>query len=187
MTTAQAHREPPMPPHFSAPRRGFCRWCGEPINEGRRYHWHAACLEQYESLFQAEMKQPHPALLERQGGCCAGCGELLVVQTIRKWTYWGLHLGEWGDFWRYRWVEEELPWQDDHIVALADALPHADDLWWAFRLTNRQALCLTCHQAKTAVENARRARWRAGRREEASPQARLLLRTPSTGESHATL
>jgi len=74
--------------------------------------------------------QRHQAVLEASGHRCGICGKPL----------------------------EE--WEDDHIIPLVDALPHADDPLWAWRLGNRQALCPDCHRAKTAREAARRARWR---------------------------
>ncbi|MCB2188833.1 MAG: HNH endonuclease [Deltaproteobacteria bacterium] len=160
------HRTLPMPPSFEVPpTTGICRWCGKPVHEPRRWRWHSACLKIYEDLL-LELSQPNYHLLERQNGCCAGCGYPLVVMT--RYRHW------WPVKWIYCWREEELPWQDDHIIALVDALPHADDPWWQWRLSNRQALCPPCHRAKTAAENTRRAAWRKAWKDQVAEQGKLF-------------
>jgi 5-methylcytosine-specific restriction endonuclease McrA len=157
----QAHRKPPLPVRQGVPR-GTCRWCGKPVNEPRRYFWHKACLDEYEGILD-ELAQPHSALWERQGGRCAICGlPLWAMSTVRN---------RWDHRWHGRPYQTKLPkrkkwrvvdvgWNDDHIIPLVDALPHADDPLWAWRLSNRQAVCIGCHKAKTAAEATRRAVWR---------------------------
>jgi 5-methylcytosine-specific restriction endonuclease McrA len=130
------------------------------VNEGRRYYWHKACLDEYEGILH-ELVQPNHELLERQDYKCAICGMTLWCMSRIPSMYLSCdgqilyhHLE------RPRWEHEVLPWQDDHIWPLADVLPSADDPLWPWRLSNRQAVCVPCHIAKTVQENTRRALWR---------------------------
>ena len=139
------HREPPKPPGFDNTPRGVCRWCQKPTTEPRRYHWHAKCLEEY-LAWREELSTPNRRVIEAAGDRCQCCGtSLLVEETDRHGNYAG--------------YTREV-WNDDHIIPLIDALPHADDPWWQWRLSNRQALCPACHRAKTAREATMRAGWR---------------------------
>jgi hypothetical protein len=150
---SQAHRQPPLPVRQGVPR-GTCRWCGKPVNEGRRYYWHKACFDEYEEIL-IELSPQNLILLERQGWKCAICGEDLycMKRCPRGWAWCGKYS-------RPSWYVQIFTWQDDHVIPLADALPHADDPLWAWRLSNRQAVCKACHIAKTVQENQIRATWR---------------------------
>lgn len=158
-----SHRDLIMPPWFNRRENGTCRWCNKPVDEPRRRLWHAACFKKYDALLW-EAGQPNRAVVERAGHKCQGCGDELLYMMRTSWTCLSGHKSCVPS-----WRVECLPWQDDHIIALVDALPHADDPWWAHRFANRQALCLECHQKKTADENTRRARWRRNYKQRALP------------------
>lgn len=152
--TLAIHRRPPKPPWFHLPRRGVCRWCNKPIvNEAgkpARTFWHKACVDNYNCVFWfTRAANLIRRAAETEGGFrCAACN--LVVDVVEV----------------------------DHIIPLAEALPHVDDPWWQWRPANLQALCPSCHAAKTAAQAARWARWREGRKK-STPRQAMLFREAS--------
>ena len=119
------HRDPPLPKSFTdPPRKGYCRWCGKPVNEPRRRLWHKACLDEHRLItFQHTQ---YEALVERDGHRCAICGK---------------DGGEWNGYIHL--------FEIDHIVPLQSA-PRELHYW---TLPNLQLLCHECHVLKTTVDN----------------------------------
>ncbi len=135
------HRVPPRPPWFGTAPFGTCRWCNQPIlnpdgSPALRRHWHKACVENYNCVFyfNRSLGNVRRVALSDDGYRCACCGEAVDAVEV------------------------------DHVIPLAEALPHSDDPLWQWRPGNLQALCPACHAVKTAAQAQRWATWRAAYR-----------------------
>lgn len=77
-----AHRKPPLPASFKAPRVwGTCRWCGEPTGDQKRC-WHPACLDEYRLLNRTKLQAQH--VESRDRGICRDCGKARF--RIARWS-----------------------------------------------------------------------------------------------------
>ncbi len=65
-----AHRLVPMPEWRG---NGYCKWCGEAVNEGRRRSWHLDCVTQY--FLHSDLGKQMAFIQRRDGQGCAieGC------------------------------------------------------------------------------------------------------------------
>ena len=122
---------------------GECWWCRKPIfrRDGTpavKVRIHTECVREVFNVFDPDLGAR--AVADKSNWRCAACGA-----PLREYCEGG------------------GPWEVDHIIPLADALPHADSPWWPWRLPNLQALCRFCYLEKLERDSAcwRRRRERA--------------------------
>lgn len=147
----RTHRNPPLPFHADPSRPGWCRICGQPINErggwrmsfrrpqSTRLTWHPVCTTTY--FLWAQTSNYAAMVAFRQGGLCALTGEPIGPPAKEYVTN----------------IEV------DHVVPLFRvARDHADLPWcemirfWG--LSNLQALSRAGHLQKCAEEARERSR-----------------------------
>lgn len=76
-------------------------------------------------------------------------------------------------------------YEADHIVPLELVLPHGDDAWWPWRISNIQMLCGECHRRKTAAQRSFVAAARQAWRISPIVVGTSLPRIPPVGACHA--
>lgn len=196
-----SHRKPPLPAHYGTPRKGFCRWCAEPVLNGKGEAttgtWHPACVVAFKLIHWPAVTRA--AVFERDKGICARCGVDADLQrradreTARLW-YWlarrhfdervvrgELKVSAWGECYTLANREVEKQQNESGRTARGPAWEHdhirplveakGDLSFWA--LDNIQTLCRACHVQKGKEDNARR---RAARQQPpAQPQGVLPL------------
>ena len=169
------HRTPPV--KLIAGGKGICRLCQQEIYEptgdtlNRRRSWHTGCYQVWCIATQASYAR---WVIEERDRCiCAGCGKLAVKARQGRviaypprygWSEIAPHA--WGDYSAVYWDHD---WENDHIVALAEA-PRA---LWYWLPGNMQTLCTACHKAKTAEQAARKSRARGRKRSNGFAQPSL--------------
>jgi 5-methylcytosine-specific restriction endonuclease McrA len=126
---------PYKPPRLPATLSGICQLCRKPIfkRDGTLavdHRLHGDCGWEAFAIFDPDIARGR--VWERANGRCAACGKSIAV-----------------------YYEDEGPWEMDYIISPADALPHADDPWWLWRLTNLRALCHACHLQKSHEQATR--------------------------------
>ena len=92
-----SHRRPKMPKSFSNPVRGQCRWCSEPVLDGkgkqvnRQRCWHPECAKIYRiACFSGDQRS---AVFGRDKGICARCGldtakQALIIHETNRLDAW---------------------------------------------------------------------------------------------------
>ena len=109
-------------------RKGYCRWCGLPVMDKRRFLWDQDCNQQY-GMVLGSPPTPSPWIKAR----CAECGDR--PESRRGW-----------------WVLARL--DIDHIYPIHQARETRDpkELVRSFLLENLQWLCEKCHLEKSSQE-----------------------------------
>jgi hypothetical protein len=147
--------------------KGRCRWCGEPVANGRRSWCSPACVEDFRiRAWPGYVRRP---LAERDRGVCGSCGwDTKKFRRIMMWAADGLSPREGCG--RYPWAQSLRPvadllhqvgidwhrqtfWDADHMVPVEDG-------GGACGLDNYQTLCIPCHKSKTAEQAAQKAKRR---------------------------
>ena len=136
-------RKPPKPDSYYTQTKGHCRWCSKVIlNEdgtiNTRKSWHPHCADEYMLMYHPG--EARKRLWQRDGGCCAGCGDVFPRKSRHH----------------------DLKWHVDHIKPLWEqkgkTFEEIDLDYW--REDNLQTLCTECHTKKTSAEATERAKLR---------------------------
>ncbi len=175
-----------MPVFHAQCRRGFCRWCGEPVldalgHQNKRCLWHKPCLHVY--FIHTDTSYAAAELIKLHGLVCACCKlDLAAVQRSRA------DLASRKDRGKF-WKETKEAWEQDVAAAIAGwdklyhelralgfkdkilrgekklyEIDHIRPVWLSggkleyFALDNQQILCLPCHATKTR-EDMKARRW----------------------------
>ena len=126
---------PSLPPWYGSCPGGICWWCLKPVltRDGRladKIKIHTDCLMEAFQVFDPDGLGAR-AVADRSSWLCAACGAPLR-----------------------QCCEDGGPWEVDHIIPLADALPHANDFLWPYRSPNLRALCRPCYLKKLEKDSA---------------------------------